>query len=356
MAPGATLVVMSSIPVGTARAQAAACAARGISYVDAPVSGGERGAKEGTLAIMAGGDAAVVAALGPVFAPLGRATHVGPVGSGQLAKLANQLIVASSICAVAEALLLAERGGADPAQVREALMGGFADSTVLRQHGLRMVEGNFVPGGPAKYQIKDTGTALALAAPSGSRCRSPSRSTASSASLVAHGGGDLDHSAAHCRTEAHEHASADRDQRLNRPAGQIKTGGIPYELHSLSATSWLQLPPALLLAGAAEAEMLTLSTPDADTSEITLAAKQFAELVTEKTGGELEVRVFPERNALRRRSLGGGQAARRRVARHAAQLDLALRDLQPEVLRHRDPLSFQGRRPAARLPRRRHGQ
>ena len=105
----------------------------------------------------------VVAALAPVFAPLGRATHVGPVGSGQLAKLANQLIVASSICAVAEALLLAERGGADPARVREALLGGFADSTVLRQHGLRMVEGNFVPGGPAKYQIKDTGTALALA-------------------------------------------------------------------------------------------------------------------------------------------------------------------------------------------------
>jgi 3-hydroxyisobutyrate dehydrogenase-like beta-hydroxyacid dehydrogenase len=104
MAPGATLVVMSSIPVETARAQAAACAVRNIAYVDAPVSGGERGAKNGALAIMAGGDAAVVEALAPLFAPLGRPTHVGPVGSGQLAKLANQLIVASSICAVAEAL------------------------------------------------------------------------------------------------------------------------------------------------------------------------------------------------------------------------------------------------------------
>ena len=196
MTPGATLVVMSSIPVGTARAQAAACAARGISYVDAPVSGGERGAKEGTLAIMVGGDAAVVAALGPVFAPLGRATHVGPVGSGQLAKLANQLIVASSICAVAEALLLAERGGADPAQVREALMGGFADSTVLRQHGLRMVEGNFVPGGPAKYQIKDTGTALALASSLGLTLPVAEQVDHLFRDLVAHGGGDLDHSAA----------------------------------------------------------------------------------------------------------------------------------------------------------------
>ena len=196
MTPGATLIVMSSIPVGTARAQAAACAARGISYVDAPVSGGERGAKEGTLAIMVGGDAAVVAALGPVFAPLGRATHVGPVGSGQLAKLANQLIVASSICAVAEALLLAERGGADPAQVREALMGGFADSTVLRQHGLRMVEGNFVPGGPAKYQIKDTGTALALASSLGLTLPVAEQVDHLFRDLVAHGGGDLDHSAA----------------------------------------------------------------------------------------------------------------------------------------------------------------
>ena len=196
MTPGATLVVMSSIPVGTARAHAAACAARGISYVDAPVSGGERGAKEGTLAIMVGGDAAVVAALGPVFAPLGRATHVGPVGSGQLAKLANQLIVASSICAVAEALLLAERGGADPAKVREALMGGFADSTVLRQHGLRMVEGNFVPGGPAKYQIKDTGTALALASSLGLTLPVAEQVDHLFRDLVAHGGGDLDHSAA----------------------------------------------------------------------------------------------------------------------------------------------------------------
>lgn len=195
MAPGAVLVVMSSIPVGTARAQVAACAERGIAYVDAPVSGGERGAKDGTLAIMAGGDAAVVEALAPLFAPLGRPTHVGPVGSGQLAKLANQLIVASSICAVAEALLLAERGGADPARVREALLGGFADSAVLRQHGLRMVERDFKPGGPAKHQIKDTGTALDLARAQELRLPIAEEVDRLFRSLVEHGGGELDHSA-----------------------------------------------------------------------------------------------------------------------------------------------------------------
>lgn len=196
MTPGATLVVMSSIPVGTARRQAAACADRDLAYVDAPVSGGERGAKEGSLAIMAGGDAAAIEALAPIFAPLGRPTRVGPGGSGQLAKLANQLIVASNICAVAEAMLLAERGGADPAKVREALLGGFADSTVLRQHGLRMVTGDFVPGGPAKYQIKDTGTALALAESLGLALPVAEQVDRLFRDLVANGGGDLDHSAA----------------------------------------------------------------------------------------------------------------------------------------------------------------
>jgi 3-hydroxyisobutyrate dehydrogenase-like beta-hydroxyacid dehydrogenase len=196
MAPGATLVVMSSIPVETARAQAASCSARGIAYVDAPVSGGERGARDGSLAIMAGGEAATVDALAPAFAPLGRVTHVGPIGAGQLAKLANQLIVASSICAVAEALLLAERGGADPGRVREALLGGFADSTVLRQHGLRMLEGNFAPGGPAKYQIKDTGTALSLAGTLDLVLPVAEQVDRLFRNLVGHGGGELDHSAA----------------------------------------------------------------------------------------------------------------------------------------------------------------
>ncbi|RJG46139.1 NAD(P)-dependent oxidoreductase [Mesorhizobium sp. DCY119] len=196
MSPGTTLVVMSSIPVETAQAQGIWAQDKAIHYVDAPVSGGEKGAQDGTLAIMAGGEEGAIEALSPVFAPLGRVTHIGPVGTGSLTKLANQLIVASNICAVAEALLLAERGGASPAKVREALLGGFADSTVFRQHGRRMIDGDFAPGGPAKYQIKDTGTALALAASLGLRLPIATEVDRIFRGLVDHGGGDLDHSAA----------------------------------------------------------------------------------------------------------------------------------------------------------------
>ena len=194
MAAGAILVVMSSIPVETAVAVTEAAAARGIGCLDAPVSGGEKGAIEGTLAIMVGGDSAVVDSLRPIFVCLGRVTHVGPSGSGALTKLANQLIVASTICAVAEALTLAERGGADPAKVREALLGGFADSTVFRQHGLRMVEGNFVPGGPAKYQVKDTSTALAFARSRGLTLPVGEEVDRLFQAMVDNGDGDLDHS------------------------------------------------------------------------------------------------------------------------------------------------------------------
>lgn len=167
MKPGATVIVMSSIPVETCQAQAPRFAARAIGYIDAPVSGGEPGARDGTLAIMAGGDAALVASLADVFAPLGRVTRIGPVGTGQMTKLANQIIVGGTMAAVAEALHFATKGGADPAAVREALMGGFADSKILNIHGERMVARNFVPGGPAEYQLKDMRTAQALAAKSG---------------------------------------------------------------------------------------------------------------------------------------------------------------------------------------------
>lgn len=194
MRPGSTLVVMSSVPVETAIAQAEAASAKSIRYVDAPVSGGEKGAKEGTLAIMAGGEADTVAALAPLFGCLGRVTHVGAAGTGELTKLANQLIVASTICAVAEALTLARRGGADPGRVREALLGGFADSTVFRQHGLRMVEGNFAPGGPAKYQLKDTSTALAFARSLGLSLPVGEEVDRLFRGMVDNGDGDLDHS------------------------------------------------------------------------------------------------------------------------------------------------------------------
>lgn len=208
MSRGTTLVVMSSIPVDTARSQAARAHALGVDYVDAPVSGGEKGAREGTLAIMAGGAADALHRLAPVFAALGRVERIGPVGAGSLAKLANQLIVASTICAVAEALLLAERGGADPARLRAALLGGFADSTVLRLHGQRMVEGDFTPGGPAKYQIKDTGTALELAASLGLELPVATQVDRLFRSLVENGGGDLDHSAAIVELRRMNQASA----------------------------------------------------------------------------------------------------------------------------------------------------
>lgn len=194
MKPGAILLVMSSIPVDNARQQAEAARARGVRYIDAPVSGGEKGAIEGTLAIMAGGEQRDVDALRPLLNCLGRVTHVGPVGCGSLAKLANQLIVASTICAIAEALTLVEAGGADPAQVREALLGGFADSTVFRQHGKRMVESNFRPGGPAKYQVKDTSTALAFAKSRGLRLPVGEEVDRLFRSMVEHGAGELDHS------------------------------------------------------------------------------------------------------------------------------------------------------------------
>ncbi|WP_299816010.1 NAD(P)-dependent oxidoreductase [uncultured Jannaschia sp.] len=159
-ADGAIWVEMASIRPAEARAAGDRFAGRGMGYVDAPVSGGTRGAEDGTLAIMAGGDADVVARVVPVLEAMGRPVHVGPAGTGQLAKLANQAIVACTIGAVAEAMLLLEEGGADPAAVRDALKGGFADSTILQQHGARMTERDFRPGGPITHQIKDLDNVL----------------------------------------------------------------------------------------------------------------------------------------------------------------------------------------------------
>ena len=136
---GALAVVCSSIPPETARAQARRLGESGVGYADAPVSGGERGATAGTLAVMVGASDADAARVVPILRALGNPVHVGPVGGGQLAKLANQAIVGATIAAVAEALLLVEKGGANPKAAREALLGGFADSEILRQHGERML-------------------------------------------------------------------------------------------------------------------------------------------------------------------------------------------------------------------------
>ncbi|APX92243.1 2-hydroxy-3-oxopropionate reductase [Halomonas sp. 1513] len=191
----ATLIVMSSIPVETARRQAEAAALRQVHYLDAPVSGGEKGAIDGTLAIMVGGAIESFAAVEPVLAVLGTPVHVGPAGSGELAKLTNQLIVANTITTVAEALLMAERGGANPASVLAAMQGGFADSTILRVHGQRMIAQDFTPGGPAKWQLKDTQTALSFAGELGLKLPVSSLVNDLFASLVDNGHGELDHSA-----------------------------------------------------------------------------------------------------------------------------------------------------------------
>ncbi len=158
--PGMTWIDMSSAKPEHARAQAATLAGLGVAHLDAPVSGGTSGAAAASLAIMAGGAGPVFEAMRPVLETLGRPTHVGPSGAGQLCKLANQAIVAVTIAAVAEATLLAEQGGADPAALRAALSGGFADSVILQQHGERMSTGNFAPGGPSKLQLKDLDNTL----------------------------------------------------------------------------------------------------------------------------------------------------------------------------------------------------
>ena len=157
---GTLVVDMSSILPEQAQDHAARLAAVGAAALDAPVSGGTLGAEAGTLAIMAGGEDAAFERARPVLLALGRPVHVGPAGSGQLAKLANQMIVGITIGAVAEALLLAKRGGADPARVREALRGGFADSRILEVHGQRMVDGDFAKRGSMAIQLKDLNNAL----------------------------------------------------------------------------------------------------------------------------------------------------------------------------------------------------
>ena len=165
--PGALFIDMSSISPAEAKEHASLLGKRKVRCLDAPVSGGSRGAARGELAIMAGGSAEDFASAESVFAAMGRATHVGPAGAGQLCKLANQVIVAVSIGAVSEAFLLAESGGADRAKVREALRGGFASSRILDEHGLRMVKRDYEPGGPAKYQTKDLNNAMKAAEQAG---------------------------------------------------------------------------------------------------------------------------------------------------------------------------------------------
>ncbi len=193
--PGALVVDMSSIQPRQAREHAARLASEGVHHLDAPVSGGTVGAEQGTLAIMAGGEAADFERVLPVFELLGKAVHVGPHGAGQLAKLANQMIVGITIGAVAEALLLCEKGGADMGKVRQAISGGFADSRILQVHGQRMVERDFTKRAAIAVQLKDMRNALATAGEVGFEAPITGLFEQLYAQAGEHGLADLDHSA-----------------------------------------------------------------------------------------------------------------------------------------------------------------
>jgi 2-hydroxy-3-oxopropionate reductase len=158
---GTVLVDMGTIPPDTARRIAAKLAERGIEAIDAPVSGGEVGAQNATLAIMAGGRAEVLARVRPLLEKLGKTiVHIGPNGAGQVAKACNQMIMVSCIEAVAEAMLLAQRSGADPEKVRLALSGGSAGSRVLEVFGAKMTARDFKAGVEARLHHKDFGILL----------------------------------------------------------------------------------------------------------------------------------------------------------------------------------------------------
>ena len=196
VAPRKTVVDMSSISPIATKTFAQKINALGCDYLDAPVSGGEVGAKNATLSIMVGGDEAVFGRIKPLFDLMGKnITLVGGNGDGQTAKVANQIIVALNIEAVAEALLFAARAGADPARVRQALMGGFASSKILEVHGERMVKRTFDPGFRIELHQKDLNLALSSARALGVSL--PNTATAQELfnSCVAHGGKAWDHSA-----------------------------------------------------------------------------------------------------------------------------------------------------------------
>ena len=161
LSAGKTVVDMSSISPIATKDFAARIAAAGCDYLDAPVSGGEVGAKAASLTIMVGGSEAAFARVQPLFALMGKnITHVGGVGDGQVTKVANQIIVALNIAAVGEALVFASKAGADPAKVRQALMGGFAASRILEVHGERMIKRTFKPGFRIALHQKDLNLAL----------------------------------------------------------------------------------------------------------------------------------------------------------------------------------------------------
>jgi 2-hydroxy-3-oxopropionate reductase len=196
LAPGKVVIDMSSISPTATKQFAEKIKALGAEYLDAPVSGGEVGAKAATLSIMVGGSEQAFQRALPLFQAMGKnITHVGGSGDGQTAKVANQIIVALNIQAVAEALLFAAKNGADPAKVRDALMGGFAGSKILEVHGERMIKGTFAPGFRISLHQKDLNLALAGARELGLNLPNTANAQQLFSTCAALGGSNWDHSA-----------------------------------------------------------------------------------------------------------------------------------------------------------------
>jgi 2-hydroxy-3-oxopropionate reductase len=193
---GHLLIDMSSISPVVARKLAADAERRGCDMLDAPVSGGEAGAIGATLSIMIGGKTAAVERAMPIFQALGKnIVHVGAAGAGQVTKAANQMVVGTTIAIVGEALVLAAKAGVDPAKVREALLGGFAQSKILEAHGQNMLERNFKPGFRVRLHEKDMKIALAAGAEYGVPLMVTSQVAQIMTAMKSMGNGELDHSA-----------------------------------------------------------------------------------------------------------------------------------------------------------------
>lgn len=192
--PESTVIVMSSIPVEVAKVQGDKCRERGLRYLDAPVSGGEKGAQNASLAIMVGGETKTFSQAETILSAMGRPILVGGAGCGMLAKLVNQMIVATTIATVSEGLLLASKAGADPINLKQALTGGFADSPILQQHGERMLSRNFKPGGTARNQHKDIHTAVSYAKSLELNLPVAQQVSQLFENMLAAGDGELDHS------------------------------------------------------------------------------------------------------------------------------------------------------------------
>jgi len=193
---GSLLIDMSTIAPSVARDVAKAVRGKGADALDAPVSGGQWGAEQGTLSIMVGGSAAALERARPVLETMGKTiVHMGDAGAGQVTKAANQIVCAVEIAVVSEALVMASKAGVDPAKVREALLGGAAQSAILKVHGERMIAHNFKPGFRARLHHKDLGIALQIARELGVSLPTAAAAAEMFNALLARGGADLDNSA-----------------------------------------------------------------------------------------------------------------------------------------------------------------